>query len=80
MQHKDLTGKLAGFAEAEPISPRELLALECDVLVPAALENTVDVANARSVKAKVISEAANGPLTPDTVSQARRRRSYANIP
>jgi len=65
MHLKALTGKVQGFPEAEEITPAELLALECDILVPAALENTVTAENAPMVKAKIIAEAANGPLTPD---------------
>ena len=61
---KTLTGRVAGFPEAEAISAAELLALECDILVPAALENVVDAANAAEVNARIVAEAANGPLTP----------------
>jgi len=61
---KALTGKVQGFPESEPISPSQLLALDCDILVPAALENTVDAANADAIRAKIVGEAANGPLTP----------------
>ena len=50
---------------SEPITPEELLALECDILIPAALENTVHGENAASVKAKIVAEAANGPMTPE---------------
>ena len=64
MLYKERTGSVAGFSGSEPITPRQLLALECDVLIPAALENTVDEENAPGVKAKIIAEAANGPLTP----------------
>ena len=45
-------------------SPAELLALECDFLVPAALENTIDAENAPPCARKIVAEAANGPLTP----------------
>ena len=61
---KALTGKVEGFPESEPISPENLLALECDVLVPAALENAVRADNAPTVHARIVAEAANGPLTP----------------
>ena len=64
IQHKSLTGHVAGFPEAEAINPAELLALECDILVPAALEGAVDAENAGAVKARMVAEAANGPLTP----------------
>jgi glutamate dehydrogenase/leucine dehydrogenase len=61
---KQLTGKVEGFPEAEPIGPEDLLTLECDILVPAALENAVHADNAARVKTKIVAEAANGPLTP----------------
>jgi glutamate dehydrogenase/leucine dehydrogenase len=64
MHLKALTGKVEGFPESEPISAAELLALDCDVLVPAALENTIHAGNAPMVHAKIVAEAANGPLTP----------------
>ncbi|MGB8261866.1 MAG: Glu/Leu/Phe/Val dehydrogenase [Terracidiphilus sp.] len=64
MHLKALTGKVQGFPEAEPITPAELLALKCDILVPAALENAITVENAKTIKAKIIGEAANGPITP----------------
>jgi glutamate dehydrogenase (NAD(P)+) len=52
---------LTGYPEADAISNEELLALECDVLLPAALENVITARNAEAVKAKVIIEGANGP-------------------
>jgi glutamate dehydrogenase/leucine dehydrogenase len=61
---KALTGHVEGFPESKPISPAALLALKCDILVPAALENTVHEENASAVGAKIVAEAANGPLTP----------------
>jgi glutamate dehydrogenase/leucine dehydrogenase len=65
MMHKDSTGAVAGFPGAESISAAELLALECEILIPAALENAVHIENAGRVRAKIIAEAANGPLTPE---------------
>ena len=56
---------LAGYREATAITNAELLALECDVLMPCALENQVTGANAHKVRAKIIAEGANGPLTPE---------------
>ena len=65
MLHKEQTGTVVGFPGSEPITPAELLALECDILIPAALENTIDAENAPSVKTKIVAEAANGPVTPE---------------
>ena len=55
---------LAGLPKSESITNEQLLALECDVLVPAAMENVITEAVAKNVKAKVICEGANGPTTP----------------
>jgi glutamate dehydrogenase/leucine dehydrogenase len=63
--YKEQTGRVAGFAGSESITADELLRLECDILIPAALENVIHEENATYVKAKIVAEAANGPLTPD---------------
>jgi glutamate dehydrogenase/leucine dehydrogenase len=63
--YKARTGRLAGFPEATPIAPAELLALDCEILVPAALENAISEENAHAVHARIVSEAANGPVTPE---------------
>src|SRR5437868_849758 len=55
---------LAGFPKSEAITNEQLLGLECDVLVPAAMENVITADIAKKVKAKVICEGANGPTTP----------------
>jgi glutamate dehydrogenase (NAD(P)+) len=55
--------QLAGYPRAERISNEELLTIDCDVLLPAALENVITSKNARKIKAKVICEGANGPTT-----------------
>jgi glutamate dehydrogenase/leucine dehydrogenase len=65
IMYKEQTGSVVGFAGSEPITAAELLALDCDVLIPAALENTVDIHNASAVRTKIVAEAANGPLTPE---------------
>jgi len=62
---KERTGTVAGFPGADKITPEELLAMECEVLIPAALENAITEVNAPAVRAKIISEAANGPVTPE---------------
>jgi glutamate dehydrogenase (NAD(P)+) len=58
-------GTVAGFPGAKAISNDQLLEVECDVLIPAALENQISAANAGRVKAKIVAEAANGPTTPE---------------
>src|SRR5262249_10825664 len=62
---KNRTGSVVGFPEAEKITAEQLLSLECEVLIPAALENAITAANAGAVRARIVSEAANGPVTPE---------------
>jgi glutamate dehydrogenase (NAD(P)+) len=54
-----------GFPGAEEISNHDLLEVDCDILVPAALENQITRYNAPKIKARVVAEAANGPTTPE---------------
>jgi glutamate dehydrogenase (NAD(P)+) len=61
LEHAQRTGSLAGFSKAEAISHDELLTLEVDVLVPAALENVITKKNASKLRARIICEGANGP-------------------
>ncbi|HET7141974.1 MAG TPA: Glu/Leu/Phe/Val dehydrogenase [Candidatus Limnocylindria bacterium] len=58
-------GTVVGFPGSEEVSNAGLLELECDILVPAALENQITGANADRVKARIVAEAANGPTTPE---------------
>jgi glutamate dehydrogenase (NAD(P)+) len=64
LRHKAETKALRGLANTEEISPDDLLALDCDILLPAALENTITLANVGRVRTKIIAELANGPITP----------------
>jgi len=65
LDYKTKTTTVKGFPKAEFISNKDLLELECDVLVPAALEGVITKKNANNIKAKIIAEAANGPTTPE---------------
>lgn len=60
----DKTGSVVGFPSADPIPASDVLTLETDLLVPAAIEGVLTGANASDVKAKLIVEGANGPTTP----------------
>ncbi|NQW23898.1 MAG: Glu/Leu/Phe/Val dehydrogenase, partial [SAR202 cluster bacterium] len=60
-----LSGGVTGFTGGESISNRELLELDCDVLVPAAIDNVITEDNASYIKARLILEAANHPITPE---------------
>ena len=64
--HRKSTGSILNFPGATNIpKSSDALEMECDILVPAALENVINGSNADRVKAKIIAEAANGPLTPE---------------
>ncbi|MDZ4810616.1 MAG: Glu/Leu/Phe/Val dehydrogenase [Bacteroidota bacterium] len=64
--HRKKTGSILNFPGATNFEKNsDALEMECDILIPAALENVIDAENAPNVKAKLIGEAANGPLTPD---------------
>lgn len=67
MDHKKRTGSLRGApgnGRVFEVSSKALLELECDVLIPAAMENQIDASNAQYIKARVVMEMANGPITP----------------
>lgn len=64
IEHKKRTGSVAGFPGAQSISNDEVLALNVDVLVPAAMENQITARNAGQVQARIVAELANGPTTP----------------
>jgi len=65
-QHRKKTGSILNFPGAKNIEKSaDALEMECDILIPAALENVIDANNAPRIKAKIIGEAANGPLTPE---------------
>ena len=64
-KHKQETGSVVGFANAEAITNEELLELQVDVLCPSALENVITKKNASKIKCKILGELANGPTTPE---------------
>lgn len=63
--HKKSTGSVGGFSGGETFGSDDLLAVECDVIIPAALENQIRADNVARVNAKMIFELANGPTTPE---------------
>ena len=65
-QHRKKTGSILNFPGATNLAKNtDALEMECDILVPAALENVINGENAPRVKAKIVAEAANGPCTPE---------------
>ncbi len=65
LRHVAVTKKVTDYPGVEVISNDELMALDCDILIPAALENQIHEKNADAIKAKLIVEGANGPTTPE---------------
>jgi glutamate dehydrogenase (NAD(P)+) len=64
---------VAGFAGGEPLTNEQLFALDVDILIPAALENQITMANAPGIHAKIVIEGANGPTTPDAHQHLHER-------
>ncbi len=71
--HKAKTGSVIGFPNSDPISGEALLELQCDILIPAALENQITLENVDHIKARIVAEAANGPTTPDADAVLHQR-------
>jgi len=64
-EHKAKTGSVIDFPNSKPVSNEELLELEVDIVIPAALENVITEENAPNIKARIVAELANGPTTPE---------------
>jgi glutamate dehydrogenase/leucine dehydrogenase len=77
LRFKEKTGTVVGFPGTEKISNDALLQTECDVLCPAALENSITKDIAKNVKAKIIAECANGPTTPEADKVLERNKVMA---
>lgn len=64
-KHVEATGKVIGFAGSQPADGATILETECEILIPAAVQDVITEANAARIKARLIVEAANAPVTPD---------------
>lgn len=73
LRHVQETGSVSGFAQAEAIAEDQFWDVDCDILIPAALEQQITATNAGRIKARMVIEGANGPTTPDAddILQAR---------
>ena len=65
IEHRKKNRTIVGFPGAEPADPDELLVADCEILIPAALENQITAHNAPQVKCRILAEGANGPTTAD---------------
>ncbi|OAA30146.1 glutamate dehydrogenase [Kosmotoga arenicorallina S304] len=65
IEHKKKFGRVDSFSDGEKLSREDIFSIEADILIPAALENSITTENVNHVKAKAIVEGANGPLTPE---------------
>jgi glutamate dehydrogenase (NAD(P)+) len=74
--HKQATGSVAGYPKGEAISNDDLLEVDVDVLIPAALENQITTRNASHIKARIVAEAANGPTTPEADAILHQRKVF----
>jgi glutamate dehydrogenase (NAD(P)+) len=63
LEYRDRNRTISGFKGAEPADPHRLLITDCDILIPAAVENVITSKNVDDIKAKIICEGANGPTT-----------------
>jgi glutamate dehydrogenase (NAD(P)+) len=78
-RHKQETGSVIGAPRTRAVSNDELLELDCDILVPAALEGVITERNAPHIRARIVAEAANGPTSPEA-DDILRRRNVVVIP
>jgi len=79
-EHRKITGSILNYKGAKNIKrTSEALELDCDILIPAALENQITKDNAKKIKAKIIGEGANGPVTPEA-EQIMLKRGALIIP
>lgn len=68
LRHKQEHGSVVGFPHAQQMSVQEVLEVPCEILIPAATEGVITAKNANRVQARIVSEAANGPTTPQADS------------
>jgi len=65
IEHKQKTGSVLGFPGSDKMSKEDIFGVSCDILVPAALEASITKDNARDIRAQIIIEGANSPVTPE---------------
>lgn len=76
LSYKTKTGSFVGFPEGREIMNEELLTIDCDILIPAAIENQITSEIATKIRSKVVAEGANGPTTPAADKIINKRRVF----
>lgn len=71
--HLRESGSVSGFPNADPVTNGELMELDCDILIPAAIDGAIRADNASKISARLIVEAANHPVTPDADAELAER-------
>ncbi|MFQ5999023.1 MAG: Glu/Leu/Phe/Val dehydrogenase [Candidatus Bathyarchaeia archaeon] len=79
MDYKSQKGSVKGFNSTKEISQEELLELQCDIMIPAALENQITRSNANQIQAKILVEGANGPTTTEA-DEILHKNDVCHIP
>ena len=79
MEHFKAAGTVVGYAQAKAITNEELLELPCDVLIPAAIQDVITQENADRIKARIVVQGANGPVTPEA-DEILYAKGITNIP
>jgi glutamate dehydrogenase (NAD(P)+) len=79
LAHKEKTGSVQGFEGSKDIINEELLETQCDILIPAAMENQITCKNVDKIRASLVAEAANGPTTPEA-DKALHEKGIVLIP
>jgi glutamate dehydrogenase (NAD(P)+) len=80
LAHMEGAGKLSDFPEGESMPPNQVLTLECEVLVPAAIERVITKENASQIRCRILAEAANGPTTVEADHVLRENTDMLLIP
>jgi glutamate dehydrogenase (NAD(P)+) len=80
VQHTNRTGVLAGFSTELAADPADLLATECDIVIPAAMERVIDADMAARLRCRVLAEGANGPTTPEADTILAQRPEIFVVP
>jgi glutamate dehydrogenase (NAD(P)+) len=76
LRHKEQTGSVRGYRGTDAMTNDDLLELDCEILVPSALEGQITKDNAERIKARMVVEGANGPTTPEADEIMRKRKIF----